>query len=113
MLPGPPCVSSQTVSKLLNVQIVESKVATAMTKRKLGNVIAVNFCQALAPSISAASYISASMEERPARMLTVKKGMPAQTLTAMTEAMAVLGVESQATGVLMMPSARRMGFRPP
>ena len=43
----------------------------------------------------------------PASMLTVKKGMPAQTLTAMTDAMAKSGSASQDAGRSRMPKPKQ------
>ena len=101
------------VSKLLKVQMVESSVATAMTKRRLGNVMCRNLSQPLAPSMDAASYISASMADMPASMLTVKKGMPAHTLTTTTDTMASWGSASHDSGLSINPVANKIGLRPP
>lgn len=53
--PGPPWVSNQTRSKLLNVQIDDRVTVTVSTWRSPGSVTLVNRCNDEAPSIVAAS----------------------------------------------------------
>ena len=52
---------------------------------------------AVAPSTAAASYISAGIAFMPARNEMPKNGKPRHTLTAMTDAIAVPGSDSQPT----------------
>ena len=44
-----------TMSKLAKVMINENRIVIAMMLRIIGSVMWMNFCQALAPSIDAAS----------------------------------------------------------
>ncbi len=55
MLRGPPAVMICTMSKLANVTISENSTVMAMMLRIIGSVMWMNFCQALAPSMDAAS----------------------------------------------------------
>ena len=52
---GPPAVIIRTMSKLAKVTISENSTVIAMMLRIIGSVTWTNFCQALAPSIDAAS----------------------------------------------------------
>ena len=54
-----------------------------------------NLRQALAPSIEAASYCSASIALRPATIRMMKNGRPDQMFTRMTDGKAVVGSPSQ------------------
>lgn len=53
--PGPPRVSRKITGNMLKVQMVESRITVMLTARRPGRVMCRNRCQALAPSISAAS----------------------------------------------------------
>src|SRR4029079_19633018 len=55
MFRGPPAVMICTMSKLAKVTISENSTVMAMILRIIGSVMCTNFCQALAPSMSAAS----------------------------------------------------------
>src|SRR3954471_14934918 len=99
-LPGPPCVSSQMRSKLLNVQIDDRVTVTVITWRRPGSVTWANRCQAEAPSMVAASYWSAGMAFSPARKQTVKNGTPFHTFTRITDGMARDASDNQPAGQL-------------
>ena len=68
---GPPWVSTRTISKLANVTIVENNTVIAIILRIIGIVICINFCQALAPSMEAASYKSSGMDFNAAKYLSL------------------------------------------
>lgn len=53
--PGPPRVSRKITGNMLKVQMVESRTTVVETGRSPGSVMWRNRCQAVAPSISAAS----------------------------------------------------------
>src|SRR6185503_17403655 len=99
-LPGPPCVSNQMRSKLLNVQIEDRVTVTVITWRSPGSVTWTNRFHDEAPSTVAASYRSAGMAFNPARKHTVKNGTPFHTLTRITDGMASDGSDSQPAGQL-------------
>ena len=74
-----------TMSKLANVTMSENSTVMAMMLRIIGSVMWRNFCQALAPSIAAASYSCSGTDFSAARYMIRKNGAPYQTLTRMTE----------------------------
>ena len=51
----------------------------------IGMVTCINFCQALAPSIEAASYKSSGIDFNAAKYMIRKNGAPTQTLTNIIE----------------------------
>lgn len=53
--PGPPRVSRKITGNMLKVQMVESRITVMLTVRSPGRVMCRKRCQAVAPSISAAS----------------------------------------------------------
>lgn len=83
-----------------------------LTARSPGTVMWRNRCQALAPSISAASYSSPGMDWSPPSSATSMKGTPSQTLTAMTESLAQVGSLSHGTASIPPPASSllRMPF---
>ena len=73
------------MSKFANVAMVEKSMVMAMMFRIIGSVMKRSRCRAVAPSMAAASYSSPGMDVSPARNMIMKKGVPIQTLTRMTE----------------------------
>ena len=85
------------IAKSLNVQIVESSTTMITMFRMPGSVTWRKRPTAVAPSTAAASYSSPGIAFMPARKLIPKNGKPRQTLTAITEPMAVPGSLSHPT----------------
>lgn len=83
--------------------MVESRITVVETGRRPGSVMWRNRCQAVAPSISAASYCSEGMDCNPPSRATIMKGMPSQTLTAMTANLAQVGSFSHGMPSMPMP----------
>ncbi len=74
--------------KSAKVAIIEKRTTTSMIGLIRGRVTRQYLCQALAPSISAASCRSGLTVWRPARRVMAKNGMPRQTFTAIRQPMA-------------------------
>src|SRR5690242_5864894 len=87
-LDGPPCVSSQGVSKSLTDQIVIKIQITTEMPAICGKVMSRNDCQRPAPSMCAASYRSRSMLCNAARHEIIMKGKLRQILIMITEKIA-------------------------
>lgn len=104
--PGPPRVSRKITGNMLNVQMVDSRITVVETGRSPGRVMWRNRCQAVAPSISAASYCSLGMDCRPPSRATIMNGTPSHTLTAMTENFAQVG--SLSHGIPSTPAPERI-----
>ena len=97
-LPGPPEVMSQINVNCLNTHTVSRIRIVVRIGYRAGTVMYRNRCHALAPSILAASYISAEMVWIPARIWAITRGYPFQMLTKITHGNAVAEVDSQHTG---------------
>src|SRR5262252_6693675 len=104
MLRGPPAVMICTMSKLAKVTMSENSTVMAMMLRIIGKVTWINCCQALAPSILAASYSCSGTDLSAARYMMRKNGAPYHTLTRITEKRAQYGSLSQ--GMSLPPSPR-------
>ena len=78
--------------KSAKVKIVEKRMTTASTGLIRGRVTCQKRPHELAPSTSAASWNSLGTAISPASTVMAKKGRPRQTLTAMTAAMAYVGL---------------------
>ncbi len=79
----------------LNVQITPSSTTVEETVRSPGRVTWRNRCQAVAPSISAASYSSAGIDWRPPSSEIIMNGTPTQVLTRTAAAFWASGSSSQ------------------
>lgn len=109
--PGPPRVSRKITGNMLKVQMVESRTTVVETGRSPGSVTWRKRCQAVAPSISAASYCSEGIDCSPPSRATIMNGTPSQTLTAITENLAQAGSFSQ--GMPSIPAPPRILFSRP
>src|SRR4029077_297115 len=87
----PPAVMICTMSKLAKVTISENSTVMAMMLRIIGRGMWMNFCQALAPSIAAASYSCSGTDLSAARYMIRKNGAPYHTFTRITEKRAQYG----------------------
>ena len=106
---GPPWVSTRTISKLANVTIIENNTVIEMIFLIIGMVTCINFCQALAPSIEAASYKSSGIDFNAAKYMIRKNGAPTQTLTNIIENRAQKVSLSQ--GIADNPSASNIQLK--
>ena len=82
---GPPPVSTQTMSKSWIVPMTDRNMLIRMVGPSSGSVTCRNACQALAPSVAAASVSSCGMLCRPARKRIMWKPKYFQEMTKNTE----------------------------
>src|SRR5918993_1791229 len=82
--PGPPRVITNGCSKTWSAPITPMTVTNSMVGLKSGIVTLQNLCQALAPSISAASYISREMFWTPATKMMKLNPSERQVAAKMT-----------------------------
>src|SRR5215204_1726385 len=88
---GPPRVRAKMKLMLLAVQIVERSAVMVIAGTRLGRVISEKRRKTFAPSSAAASYCSLGMACIAARNIIVKKGVPCQMATVITDQRARLG----------------------
>jgi hypothetical protein len=91
--------------------MTEKRTTTMVTGMSRGQVTLQKRCQALAPSMAAASSTSGFTVCSPASSVMAKKGIPRHTLTRMTETMAVIGPPSQSTRNRIRPRWNMIQFR--
>src|SRR3989304_2014992 len=97
------------MSNVASVTIVENSRVIAMMFFSIGSVMWRSRCAAFAPSIAEDSYSSWGMDFSPARYVIMKKGVPYQMLTSVTEKRAQKGSASQDFG--LKPSRTRTQLR--
>ncbi len=88
----------------MKVNSTEKVITTAMIGVRSGKVMRRNRCQDVAPSSAAASCREVGMVWRPASSEIATKGMPRQTLAAMTERRALVASPRKLIGVSMIPA---------
>ena len=88
----------------MKVNSTENVMTTAMIGVSIGSVMKRKRCQPVAPSSDAASCSDCGMVCRPASSEMATKGMPRQTLAAITEARALLGSPRKLIGPSIQPS---------
>src|SRR5947208_4979318 len=92
---GPPPVKRYTLLKSPKVQIIDRIDEVRYSVCIDGQVMNLNFCQVVAPSTDAASYISFGMASRPAVRISVQNGSDCQICTEIAIASAIEGSFSQ------------------
>src|SRR6266446_1086344 len=92
---GPPPVSRYTLLKSPRVQIIDRIEHVRYSVFIDGQVMNLNFCQFVAPSTAAASYISFGMASRPAIRISVQNGSDFQMCTSIAIPSASVGALSQ------------------
>src|SRR5437899_2794842 len=92
---GPPPVSRYTLLKSPSVQIIDRIEEVRYSVCIDGQVMNLNFCQLVAPSTDAASYISLGIARRPAIRISVQNGSDFQMWTMIAIASATAGSLSQ------------------
>src|SRR6266536_3308973 len=92
---GPPPVSRYTLLKSPNVQIIDRINEVRYSVCIDGQVMTLNFCQVVAPSTDAASYISFGIARRPAIRINVQNGSDFQMCIRIAIANAIAGSLSQ------------------
>src|SRR5660397_156625 len=98
-------------SKVLSASMALSTIATITTGLTRGNVTYQNRCQALAPSILAASSGTAGSEVKPASRIMATMGVNSQTSTKSRVAKLVSGLDNQ--GWAGIPNQLRNWFANP
>src|SRR5882757_11541801 len=92
---GPPPVSRYTLLKSPRVQIIDRIEHVRYSVFIDGQVMNLNFCQFVAPSTAAASYISLGIASRPAIRISVQNGSDFQMCTRIAIDSAIDGSLSQ------------------
>src|SRR5258708_2388912 len=92
---GRPPVSRYTLLKSPSVQIIDRIDDVRYSVCIDGQVMNLNFCQVVAPSTDAASYISFGIARRPAIRISVQNGSDFQICTRMAIDKAIAGSLSQ------------------
>src|SRR5207237_10098399 len=92
---GPPPVKRYTLLKSPSVQIIDRIDDVRYSVCIDGQVMNLNFCQFVAPSTDAASYISFGMARRPAIRISVQNGSDFQMWTRIAIASAIEGSFNQ------------------
>src|SRR5688500_16527842 len=78
--PGSPRETRKITLNMLNVQIDPRTTAGPSAGRRCGTVMCQNRCHALAPSTSAASYMSRGTDSSAPSATTIMNGKPSQVL---------------------------------
>src|SRR5829696_5177201 len=94
--PGPPDVTLMTMSASFSSKMKRSTTAVIETGSIRGKVIFQKVCQALAPSILAASRMSPGSAWRPASSRIMMKGIETHASMAMIENIAIQGEAKKA-----------------
>ena len=89
--------------KSVKVKSTEKVITTAMIGVSSGRVIRRKRCHEVAPSSAAASFSDCGMVCRPARSEMATKGMPRQTLAAITDQRAFHGSPRKLIGCEIQP----------